>query len=342
MGQDHVVSNRPPGRVLHCADEPALRRFWYPVAQESALADGPLARRLLGENIVLWQPSLGEVAAAIDRCPHRDARLSGGWMDDGCLVCPYHGWTYGHDGAAVRIPQLGDGVPIPPTARLASVRAALRYGWVWVSIADPVAPLPEIPGWGLPGQRVIHEPDSLWECSAAHLVDNNLDPAHVAFVHKDSFGNPDRPEVPVPEVRRTGRGLEWHYELPVDSQPGIAEPTVRRTTSTLVAPFLLILQIDYPGGVRHTMVKACTPTDDRATRQLQIVVRSDGEDDRPAKDVLAFDAQVWDEDKAVLEAIEVPFALALSSNVHVRVDRISIEYRRLLADLVSGTFPEPA
>jgi phenylpropionate dioxygenase-like ring-hydroxylating dioxygenase large terminal subunit len=331
------VGPRKPRRaaVLRCTEQPALRRFWYPVAQESALADGPLARRLMGESIVVWQPNPGSVAAAIDRCPHRDARLSGGWIDDGCLVCPYHGWVYGDDGAAVRIPQLSANVPIPPTARLASVRAALRYGWVWAALDEPVAPIPDVADWGAPGQRVIHEPDSLWSCSAAHLVDNNLDPAHVAFVHRGSFGNPDRPEVPVPEVTRTKRGMEWGYELAVDSQPGVDAPTVRRTTNTLFAPFLLVLQIDYPGGVRHTMLKACTPVDDANTRQLQVVLRSDAEVDRPAADILAFDAHVWEEDKAVLEAIEVPFALELSRNVHVRVDRTSIEYRRLLADLIA-------
>ncbi len=328
--------------VLRCTEQPALRRFWYPVAHERALGDGPVGRRLLGQSIVLWQPSLGEVAAAVDRCPHRDARLSGGWIDEGCLVCPYHGWTYGPEGSAVRIPQLGESVPVPPTARLTLVRSALRYGWVWVALDEPLVPIPEVPGWGAPGQRVIHEPESLWACSAAHLVDNNLDPAHVAFAHRASFGNPERPEVPVPEVTRTPRGLEWGYDLPVDSQPGVEGRTVRQTTSILFAPFLLVLQIDYPGGVRHTMVKACTPIDDTNTRHLQIVVRNDTEAERPAADILAFDAQVWDEDKAVLEPIEVPFNLELSANVHVRVDRTSIEYRRLLADLVAGYFPIPA
>ena len=94
--------------------EPVFQRFWYPVAFASAVSPGPTARRLLGQDVVLWSTPDG-VKAAVDRCPHREAKLSAGWVDDRCrLVCPYHGWEYAPDGRAVRIPQLSADVPIPP------------------------------------------------------------------------------------------------------------------------------------------------------------------------------------------------------------------------------------
>ena len=33
--------------------------------------------------------------AAPDRCPHREAPLSLGSVEGGCLSCCYHGWTFG-------------------------------------------------------------------------------------------------------------------------------------------------------------------------------------------------------------------------------------------------------
>ncbi len=190
-------------RVLRVTEEPALRRYWYPLARADAVAAEPVARTLLGVEVVLWRPGPGRIAGAVDRCPHRDARLSGGWLDGCALVCPYHGWEYGPDGAATRIPQLDEGAPLPPGARLDGVRVAERYGWVWACLvpqAEEAQPLPTIPGAEDPSWRVVPEPESEWACPLPMLVENNLDPAHIAFVHRTSFGTPASPRVPVPDV----------------------------------------------------------------------------------------------------------------------------------------------
>src|SRR5215470_6410581 len=41
-------------------------------------------------------------------CCHRTVKLSLGFVEDGHLVCGYHGWTYRSDGVCVRIPQRGN------------------------------------------------------------------------------------------------------------------------------------------------------------------------------------------------------------------------------------------
>ena len=103
------------------------------------------------------------------------------------------------------------------------------------------------------------------------------------------------------------------------------------------------IDIRYPDGVRHIMLKACTPETDTTARQLQVVLRNDTEADRPAADIVAFDAQVWAEDKAVLEPAHHDHSLDLTAQVHIRVDRPTIEYRRLLAEIVAGgAAPAPA
>lgn len=330
---------------LRVTAEPRLRAFWYPVATVDAVTDRPVARTLLGVELVLWRAG-GTVHAARDRCPHRDARLSLGWLDGCSLVCPYHGWEYDPAGRATRVPQLPPGAALAPRAALDVVRATVRYGWVWVCLDDePVLPIPDIPELaGLPddgeagaenGWRVVSEPESVWRCPAATLLDNNLDPGHIAFVHRGSFGTPDTPEVPVADVARSATGLTSGYEIGVRSRPGEVGGTVRRTTVAVHGPFLGVFRIDYPDGLRHVMVKACTPVDDATTRQLQLVARNDTEADRPAADIVAFDAGVWEEDRRVLEHLVDGFRLDLVANVHLRTDRTSIEYRRLLADIVA-------
>ncbi len=90
------------------------------------------------------------------------------------------------------------------------------------------------------------------------------------------------------------------------------------------------------------MLKACTPVGDATTRQLQVVLRNDGEADPPAADIVAFDAQVWAEDRAVLESAHHDYPLALTAQVHLRIDRATIEYRRMLGEIVdSVAVPTP-
>jgi phenylpropionate dioxygenase-like ring-hydroxylating dioxygenase large terminal subunit len=324
----------------HLLDHHAFRHLWYPVARADALTDGPIARQLLGEELVIWSPAPGIVSAATDRCPHRDARLSTGWLDSCGLVCPYHGWAYGEDGKATRIPQLGeDATAFPSKAALRTFDAAERYGWIWVALDEPVTALPEIPEFDDAAWRVISEPESDWACTALHLIDNNIDPAHIAYVHRNSFGTPARPEVPMPSLEHNADGMLLGYVIAVEARPGEVGGTVRNTRNQLHGPFLMLNRITYPDGVVHLMVKACTPATATTTHQLQMVLRNDTEADRPGADIIAFDAQVWEEDKAVLEHCWTDYRIELTDNVHLKTDRPSIEYRRWLAQLVGGTWP---
>src|SRR5512135_1196851 len=94
-------------------DDPVLIDDWHAVARVEQLVDGgPLAARVLGEDIVLWR-SGGELLAWRDLCVHRCTRLSLGRIVDGSrLECPYQGWTYGPAGRCVHIP--AHPAPAPP------------------------------------------------------------------------------------------------------------------------------------------------------------------------------------------------------------------------------------
>src|SRR5690349_9899958 len=102
-------------------EQTAVRDAWYAVARSVDLATGPQAVRLLGTDLVLWHDRDGNAVAAPDRCPHREAPLSRGHVEGGCLVCPYHGWTFGEGGHCVAVPSASEGVPPPPRAHLSVV-----------------------------------------------------------------------------------------------------------------------------------------------------------------------------------------------------------------------------
>ena len=77
---------------------------WYAVlASDEVPADQPVPFRRLGADLVFWRSPAG-VHAAVDRCPHRQAKLSIGRLVDGCLECPFHGWRFAADGSCTRVP----------------------------------------------------------------------------------------------------------------------------------------------------------------------------------------------------------------------------------------------
>src|SRR3712207_6122496 len=91
----------------------ALRPFWYAVARSIDVGPRPVPVVLLGERLVLWRGDGGALTAAPDRCPHREAPFSRGEVEEGCLVCPYHGWTFASGGRCVRVPSSDPGTPVP-------------------------------------------------------------------------------------------------------------------------------------------------------------------------------------------------------------------------------------
>lgn len=326
---------------------PAFRSFWYPVAFAEDLATGPVARRVLGEDLVVWATGDGGAAAARDVCPHRSSKLSIGWVDDGCIVCPYHGWHYGADGRATHIPQLEPGLPIPPKAQLASAHCSVRYGVVWVALDEPVGGMPEVPQQDAPGFRTIRQFDELWAAAATRLVDNSFDPAHIAYVHKGTFGTPANARIEPPNIELTPTGLVSRAEIVVENHLAVAKKatgvgedrTVRTVESQFVAPFLRVMNTTYPNGLCHILVTGICPVDDTHLRLVQWAVRNDTEDEVPAADVIAFDRAVTLEDQWLLEQTSPDYELDLNDLAHVKVDRGTIALRRIYRTFVDGTWP---
>ena len=77
------------------ADDPVLVDDWHPVAASSSVAGNALlATQLLGRELALWRDATGVLHAWEDRCPHRGTRFSIGTVEEGQVVCRYHGWRF--------------------------------------------------------------------------------------------------------------------------------------------------------------------------------------------------------------------------------------------------------
>ncbi len=66
------------------------------------------------------------------------------------MVCKYHGFRYGRNGACVGIPA-HPGAAIPPKLRLQTFPVRERYGLIWTRLLDNGdAPFPNFDEWDEP------------------------------------------------------------------------------------------------------------------------------------------------------------------------------------------------
>ncbi|MFE2728293.1 Rieske 2Fe-2S domain-containing protein, partial [Kitasatospora sp. NPDC059327] len=103
-----------------------------------------LTKPFMGQDIVVYRTARGVLRAVRPYCPHLGAHLGvGGTVDGELLVCPFHKFAFGPDGACAQTPY-GQ----PPRASLQLVPVAQAAGFVWVWHAHDGAS----PSWELPDQ----------------------------------------------------------------------------------------------------------------------------------------------------------------------------------------------
>lgn len=329
--------------------EPVLQRFWYPIMPIAQLTDGPQSFTLLGQPLVLWLDDDGQPAALIDRCCHRSAKLSMGVVQQGCIRCPYHGWAFDRAGACTKVPQLDPSATIPKTYRVASYLCQERYGYVWVCLSDdPLLPLPEISEADVAGHRLIPQFYEPWNCSGLRVMENSFDNAHFSIVHAASFGVKDQPQPARSELVPLELGLKVYSTVPVVNPPNQQQNlnipdtlTVRHVESTWYPPFSRTLKITYPNGLMHLIFTAATPISDRTSQIVQFCIRNDDEADASAESIIAFDRQVVDEDKVVLESTDYDTPVDVTAEQHIPSDQPGIIMRRQLATLIKSHRSSP-
>ena len=325
--------------------QPVLRRFWYAVMPMHLLDDGPQPFTLLGEKIVLWKRRDGSPAAVRDRCCHRTAMLSKGFVDGDHIVCGYHGWTYDGSGACVRIPQNTDGA-IPPGACVPAYHCQARYGYAWVALEDPLRPIPEFAEETSGRHRRILQFYQRWGTSPVRMMENSFDNAHFSYVHKANFGLFDQPQPASYRFEETDYGFEAETLVPVRNPPeshsitGTTElVTHRHLVNRYYLPFARRFGCHYPAsGIDHIIYNCATPIDDGSMMLTQWLYRSDTEADCSAQALIDWDEAITREDREILEATDPDACIDTRrrEEFHMKSDQPGIIIRRQLLALLQA------
>jgi phenylpropionate dioxygenase-like ring-hydroxylating dioxygenase large terminal subunit len=320
------------------ADLAAQRSCWHPVAFAAELGPEPMPADLLGEPLVLWRGRDGSARAMSDLCVHRGTALSLGTVNGDEIVCAYHGWRYDAGGRCVAIPQLADPTRVPAKARVAAFRVQERYGLIWVALAEPRWPLPEVPELEDDRWAVVTAGPYRWRCDAARQVENFTDFGHFPWVHPGLLGDPDRPVVPRHEVQTEGHVL--HYTIVRPEAPNTddfpvfgnedAGPPERRSRYELHLPYTIALRLGWGGERGMVYFFASQPIGAERCAGYVIIGRNYNleQSDQVIRD---FEDTIFGQDQLVVESQRpdrVPFDLA--AELHLKFDAVAVAYRKAM------------
>ena len=312
--------------------DPVLVNDWHPVARSEDLAGGmPVARRLFGEDLVLWAAA-GEVHAWRDLCIHRGAKLSLGKVTGGCLQCPYHGWTYGASGMCVKIPAHPDQKP-PARARAFVYKCREAYGLVWACLSDKPNEPPVFPEWGGDGVRTFTMGPYDMDAGGPRIIENFLDLAHLHVVHEGILGIEGRGEIGRYNVEKRDDGIHATDISVWQPDPdGSGRPAEARYTYWVMRPLTAYLT-KRAGTSVFTMMIIATPVDP-ATTKAWIVFSMKGADATPSSQLVEWTERVFLQDKPVVQSQRPELLpLDLQAELHLNCDRTSIAYRQWLNEL---------
>ena len=321
--------------------DPVLVNDWHVVARSRDLPEGKILKvRVLGEDLIIWRHA-GEVMAWKDLCIHRGSRLSLGWIEDGQVVCPYHGWHYNSSGACTRMPAQPNMTP-PAKARAFTHRAKEQYDWIWVSLGDPDHDIPPFFQWDDPNFRKFQAGPYHYRANGFRTIENFVDPSHFPFVHAGINGvAADADSIERYEVHRDENGLYtdeiWVYQpygdhraIPVDAG------YVYRCFRPLTAYFNKHTVVkDGTGGNddRFCMMTTVQPVEEDVSVVWLGVAINYGPD-LTEKDITERQDQVFEQDREIVEGQrpeKIP--LDLREELHMRCDKLAVEYRKWLKEL---------
>ena len=335
---------------------PLIRSCWYVAAWGAELDRSLLARRILGEQIVLYRAQEGRAVALHDRCPHRSLPLSKGCLEGDAVRCGYHGLLFDPDGACIDAP------PVDRTPRAMRVRsyALVERGplvWIWMGSgsADP-ATIPDV--WWLDHPDWSYGAGSMSiESNYVSLHENLLDLTHFTFLHPGNIGTPEYASAPY-TVSTTGNQVTVERYVADCSVPGIYRVTglgekriSRRALSHFISPALHTARADLTdlaptdGAAAVFTIRVThfvTPRDLGGTHYFFAIARDFAVNDPQATEAMRAGAlKAFAEDAEALEAIaQMQAADPGYQEMSMKSDQAGVAMRRILRSFSLAEFAQ--
>src|SRR4030081_1439088 len=117
-----------------------MREYWVPAMLSSELAQAdsdPVRVMLLGEQLIGFRDTNGQVGLVANNCPHRGASLFFGRNEEAGLRCVYHGWKFDVSGQCVDMPNEPAGSDFRTNVRATASPTEEAGGVIWAYMGPP-------------------------------------------------------------------------------------------------------------------------------------------------------------------------------------------------------------
>ena len=206
-----------------------MRRYWMPAMLTSEVPgpdSDPVRVRLLGENLIGFRDTNGQVGLVAENCPHRGASLFFGRNEECGIRCVYHGWKFDSTGQCIDMPNEPADSDFKTKVRAVAYPTVEKAGIVWAYMgpAEKRPPEPNLEFMRAP-DGYSHVSKTYEECNYLQAMEGGLDTSHSSFLHRDldpaGLANPRvRSTAPRLEVLNTNYGYMYASirPLPEDKQ----------------------------------------------------------------------------------------------------------------------------
>jgi len=166
-----------------------LRRYWLPVLTSEELPEPdcpPVRAKLLGEELVAFRDSNGDVGLVDNNCPHRRASLFFGRNEECGLRCVYHGWKFDINGDCVDMPSEPAESNFKDKVKITAYPTVDRGGTIWTYMGPKELQPPFL------SLQIFDYPDShimtsrvQSDANYIQVIEGNIDSSHISFLHRN-------------------------------------------------------------------------------------------------------------------------------------------------------------
>ncbi len=258
-----------------------FREYWLPALLSSELpsADSdPVRVLLLGEKLIAFRDSNGEVGLLDHACPHRGASLFFARNEECGLRCVYHGWKFAADGTCVDMPNEPAESDFKHKVRARAYPTRERGGIVWAYLGPRTDPpqMPDLEGNMLEGANAwAYQQRANW----LQILEGHIDTVHVGFLHYGGFKAEEMPAGSFSYYQLRQKSAQFEV---IDTEAGSAYAAARSAapgqTYWRIAQWLFpSFSMAPPGVLGLGKRNACeVPLDDEHTMTYQMFVSSGG------------------------------------------------------------------
>ncbi|MBV8084276.1 MAG: Rieske 2Fe-2S domain-containing protein [Chloroflexi bacterium] len=173
-----------------------FRQYWLPAGLSSELPQpdsDPTRIMLLGEKLIMFRDTNGQVGLIQNHCPHRGASLFFGRNEEAGLRCVYHGWKFDVTGQCIDMPNEPAESNFKTKVKATAYPCRERGGIIWAYMGPRSTP-PELPDFEantLEGCQVFAAMrDSNW----LQALEGDIDTCHTAILHSGSITPEETPD----------------------------------------------------------------------------------------------------------------------------------------------------